>query len=364
MLRPRTSPSIGIGGHLAMPSLPHHRAYGSVPRRFGGLSFHPLPMESRWLPGFRVRTTPQRLTPACPNPGRRFTPPGRASADPCRLFGATDVARHPCYSSSPSTPCGDRSGLQPPRRPIMPSADFCAAVREPCGPLSPSGFPGDTMQISRGKPCSLPRTPAGFTVQALDGYGLRDFLPARPTRAASYPVAVRQVAISFHASFRRSLAVPPLRFTRASPPSGCTGDFHPQTAGHAQHTGRCAPLRGGLRPSLSAPALDAVANVVGTKGSSSRCEPRDRPADHLARHRDRRIERLARLEHTKAEHQQLAHRRDHDPFSRPLARRRATSAATARLYSIADIAGMNSALRRVALPILEMRVGASIDVPD
>ena len=30
--------SIGIGGHLAMPPLPHHRAYGSVPRRFGGLS--------------------------------------------------------------------------------------------------------------------------------------------------------------------------------------------------------------------------------------------------------------------------------------------------------------------------------------
>ncbi len=29
-------PSIGIGGHLAMPPLPHHRAYGSVPRRFGG----------------------------------------------------------------------------------------------------------------------------------------------------------------------------------------------------------------------------------------------------------------------------------------------------------------------------------------
>ena len=29
---------IGIGGHLAMPPLPHHRAYGSVPRRFGRLS--------------------------------------------------------------------------------------------------------------------------------------------------------------------------------------------------------------------------------------------------------------------------------------------------------------------------------------
>jgi hypothetical protein len=31
-------PSIGIGGRLAAPPLPHHRAYGSVPRRFGGLS--------------------------------------------------------------------------------------------------------------------------------------------------------------------------------------------------------------------------------------------------------------------------------------------------------------------------------------
>jgi hypothetical protein len=132
----------------------------------------------------------------------------------------------------------------------MPSADFCIAVRAPRGSLSPSGCPWDTTQISWGKPRSLPRTPAGFTVRAFDGYGLRDFLPARPTRAASYPVAVRQVAISFHASFRRSLAVPPLRFTRASPPSGCTGDFHPQTAGHAQHTGRCAPLCGGLRAIL------------------------------------------------------------------------------------------------------------------
>src|SRR6516164_3296679 len=28
------APKIGIGGHLAAPPLPHHRAYGSVPRRF------------------------------------------------------------------------------------------------------------------------------------------------------------------------------------------------------------------------------------------------------------------------------------------------------------------------------------------
>jgi len=39
VLRPQSPPSIGIGGHLAAPPLPHHRAYGSVPRRFGGLGF-------------------------------------------------------------------------------------------------------------------------------------------------------------------------------------------------------------------------------------------------------------------------------------------------------------------------------------
>src|SRR6478609_2574079 len=142
-----------------------------------------------------------------------------------------------------------RSGLL---RPLLTSASrsgrLAAASVRPV-------FRLDTAQISRGKSRSLPRTPAGFTAMALDGYGLCDFLPARPTMSASYPVAVRRVAISLHASFRRSLAVPPLRFTRASPPSGCTGDFHPQTAGHARHTGRFAPRRrGALRASLTAAA--------------------------------------------------------------------------------------------------------------
>jgi len=43
----------------------------------------------------------------------------------------------------------------------------------------------------------------------------------------------------FAPRFRQTrLAARPLRFARASPPSGCTGDFHPQDAGHARHTGR------------------------------------------------------------------------------------------------------------------------------
>src|SRR3954447_21802136 len=34
--------SIGIGERLATPPLPHHRAYGSVPRRFGGLGLNSI----------------------------------------------------------------------------------------------------------------------------------------------------------------------------------------------------------------------------------------------------------------------------------------------------------------------------------
>jgi len=36
-------------------------------------------------------------------------------------------------------------------------------------------------QISRGKFDRLRRATAGFTTSALDGYGLRDHLPARPS---------------------------------------------------------------------------------------------------------------------------------------------------------------------------------------
>ena len=113
------------------------------------------------------------------------------------------------------------------------------------GRLAATSVPKDTMQISRSKPDSLHRAPAGFTKLVLDGYGLRGFLPARPTSPASYPISVRQVAILLHASFRQFLAVLPLRFASASPPSGCTGDFHPQAAGHVRHTGRSAPALAG-----------------------------------------------------------------------------------------------------------------------
>src|SRR4051812_36428318 len=45
---------IGIGGSLAAPPLPHHRAYGSVPRRFDRVKRLAMCQS----PGFRVPASP------------------------------------------------------------------------------------------------------------------------------------------------------------------------------------------------------------------------------------------------------------------------------------------------------------------
>src|SRR3954447_22630878 len=122
----------------------------------------------------------------------------------------------------------------PTARPTMPSADFCVGVKGPCGPLS---------LVAETRRRSPEVSSTAFTAhlpdlqpRALDGRGLRGKSSARPTRAASYPVSVRQVAASLHASFRPRLAATPLRFARTSPPSGCAGDLHPQAVEHARHT--------------------------------------------------------------------------------------------------------------------------------
>ena len=118
--------------------------------------------------------------------------------------------------------------------PTMPSADFCAAIRSPCGFLSSeSGTRRRSPEVSSiAFPAHLPD---------LQPWPLMDMdfatqLPARPAKDASYPVSVRQVAVLLHASFRRRLAVTPLRFANPSPPSGWIGDFHPQAIEHARHT--------------------------------------------------------------------------------------------------------------------------------
>ena len=74
--------------------------------------------------------------------GRGASPrPGIGKSNVNWNGGRGVVMRCPSDLPSPSTPYGDRSGLQPPRRPTTPSADFCAAVKGPCGSLSPADFP-------------------------------------------------------------------------------------------------------------------------------------------------------------------------------------------------------------------------------
>jgi hypothetical protein len=82
---------------------------------------------------------------------------------------------------------------------------------------------------------SLQRATAESTTSALDGYGLRDPLPARPAPYASYPVLVHRLASLLHAAFRPRLATTPWRFAINSPPSGCEGDLHPKAVKHARH---------------------------------------------------------------------------------------------------------------------------------
>jgi hypothetical protein len=62
--------------------------------------------------------------------------------------------------------------------------------------------PGTTRQTSRGKLDNLLCTAAGFTLPALDGYGLRYLTLPRPAFTLIYPVPVRRLAPLLHASFR------------------------------------------------------------------------------------------------------------------------------------------------------------------
>src|SRR5437660_8257559 len=106
-------------------------------------------------------------------------------------------------------------------------------------PQSPGG---DTGQISRGKLNRLRCTTAGSTLRALDGYGLRDTLPARPALAPR----IRFLFIGSHLCSTLpsdpASRQQPLRFTNPSPPSGWVEDFHLRAIEHARHTTK--PLRG------------------------------------------------------------------------------------------------------------------------
>ena len=181
---------IGIGGSLAAPPLPHHRTYGSRIRRFAGLGTgdvsHLCRRIRRWSPSCWLRSlgaTPSELH-SFPSPKARYLG-----------FDRVADARPPHPSVLPAfRPSAE---LVPP---TMPSADFCAAIKSPCGDFSlvaetqrrppevrPTAFaarppdlpPRPLMTVDFAKACSLVR-------------------PGRPR----YPVLVHRAAALLHASFR------------------------------------------------------------------------------------------------------------------------------------------------------------------
>ena len=130
--------------------------------------------------------------------------------------------------------------------PTMPSADFCAAVRSPCGSLS---LVAETQRRSpevrptafAARPSDLPPRP----LMAVD-FAIRCSLvrPGRPR----YPLLVHRAATLLHAVFRPHLAMTPLRFANPSPPSGWIEDFHLQAVVHTRHTTQSPARRPGSSP--------------------------------------------------------------------------------------------------------------------
>ena len=109
--------------------------------------------------------------------------------------------------------------------PTMPSADFCVAIRPPYDDLSLES--GTQRRPPEVRPTAFAARPPDLPPRSLMtvDFAISCSLvrPGRPR----YPVLVHRAAALLHASFRRHLAMTPLRFANPSPPSGWIGDSHP-----------------------------------------------------------------------------------------------------------------------------------------
>jgi hypothetical protein len=164
--------------------------------------------------------------------------------------------------------------------PTMPSADFCAAIRSPCGDLSP-------VAETQRRPPEV--RPTAFTARPPDlpprSLMTVDFAitcslvrPGRPR----YPVLVHQAAALLHASSRPRLATTPLRFANPSPSSGWIEDLHLQAVDHARHTSLGPRFRGDER-SLNSRHSISIDRVLETQRRIS--GPRAAPGPRCQRQR-------------------------------------------------------------------------------
>ena len=88
---------IGIGGRLAAPPLPHHRAYGSVPRRFGRVSSQGRsrcgnPSEAKYAPGSAQQSAAVSVTRQ--GVGESSAPDTKYAPGSAQQSAAVSVTRH------------------------------------------------------------------------------------------------------------------------------------------------------------------------------------------------------------------------------------------------------------------------------
>ena len=150
----------------------------------------------------------------------------------------------------------------------MPSADFCTALA--CltaravrfGPKDPQGTRCRPPEVSS---IAFRTLPPEFTPGALDGYGLRGNLPARPAPIASYPVLVHWLV--------RLLALPSDPISRWQPLRVAILHLHQVGARtftspaieHARHTGFARRPRR-LTPPLTAAVAAARQPIMQSPG--------------------------------------------------------------------------------------------------
>src|ERR1700720_2294883 len=120
-----------------MPPLPHHRAYGSVPRRFGGLSAHQL------LHGDLAETTEASFGEGAMQRFREAQPPGTLGAENGRTgrpFGDLEPAKLAIALAS-RLPLDPGDATQAPSDPAIQRWQFARlAEAEVPGPTRTNGF--------------------------------------------------------------------------------------------------------------------------------------------------------------------------------------------------------------------------------
>ncbi len=209
--------SMGIGGDLAISALPHHLAYGSVPRRFGW-SGNSLRGCRAFVPGARmVRSSLSECPWASPRGkfdkdslrcfSRRYRPMTPPTYLPLLIYPVRSSDWAP-FGPSRHEPSALHTGILHPAAGFLPLLRPLLTSALRWGRLSTSSVPNSRQQRRSPGVSSIAFTAHSPDVQTqrLDGYGLRVQQHARPRRPASYPISVRRVAVLHHASFRPSLA--------------------------------------------------------------------------------------------------------------------------------------------------------------